>query len=181
MSYKKIKSILFLVLFTISSYCIAQPIKNVKLLNIKEDTITFTISKDYVLLSFFAADCGSCIKELKALDIAKDKWLEKFNIQIIGVANKNAVKSTKKLQKFTTRFNYEIPLFIDVENSLTNYFKDKYKTNERCFFEYKGSNYASTPQIFILDKNGDIVFHKKGYKDGDIQIIESILTELILQ
>jgi cytochrome c biogenesis protein CcmG/thiol:disulfide interchange protein DsbE len=115
-------------------------------------------SKATVLL-FWVTTCLPCRMELDAISDKFNKWkkLVDFNFYAISMDNPD------REEKFNTRVkisHWTYPAYFD------------YKWGFKSVMD---GGLVGLPQIFVLDKNGQVIYHTKKYQSGD----EDKLFELI--
>ena len=104
------KSILFIILFCISTMTLAEKIKDFSL-PIYGSNKVFNLSKELkkkkVVLNFWASWCTSCVKELPILEELKNK---NPDVLFVGV---NAGDSKRKIKKFLKRYSFSYLILED--------------------------------------------------------------------
>jgi len=134
------------------------------------DDKTFFLSEEIkkekpIVLSFFATWCGPCRKEMPVLDSLSKVFTD---IEFFLVNVSNLVQGDTKLkedpvmvQKMLEDLNVDLPVLMD-----------KYAMT--------AEKYGATtlPLLVIIDKKGNIILSKTGYKKGDelelIDVLEGL-------
>lgn len=104
-----------------------------------------------VLLLFWLTTCYPCRMELEALKKAVPQWKRDLDFHMIAVST----DFQKNFPAFTQRVETEAwswPAFNDVH---------------REFSRIMPGGLNGLPQTFVLDGNGQIVYHKRKYSPGD--------------
>lgn len=111
------------------------------------------LNQEYFLINFFASWCTSCrIEHELLLDLSK-------NLKIIGIAWRDIDIKTKKFLEEAGNPYYQV--LTDSKNDFG-----------------KKVNLSGTPESFLVDKNGNIVFYKEGpLQQADFYKIINILND----
>ena len=145
------KIILSIALLFVTSMAMAQ-IPAVKVENAKgEPFITAKLidGKTPMIISFWATTCKPCIKELDAINDAMPDWLEEANFRVVAVSTDDS--------RFVSQAR---PL---AEGHGWSDFTVLYDKNQDFM---RAMNVTVTPQVFVVDKNGRIVYSHTGYTPG---------------
>lgn len=122
------------------------------------DTKTITADGVPVILSFWSTSCKPCILELDAINGLYDEWQEEAPFKVVAVSIDDARSSTRAKSFATGRGwdNYTL-LF------------DKNQDFKRAM------NVNMVPHLFILDKEGKVVYSHTSYTPGsEHELIERI-------
>lgn len=135
------------------------PVPDIALRNINGELIIMKniLKEKPVLLSFFFTDCKPCEKEIPELDILNSRYNGNVRIFLVSTDREGADK---------------VSLYIKERNIKTDVLLDKFSDAARKFgvIEY--------PSVFLIDRNGKIIFSKKGYHKDTITEIESAIKKL---
>ncbi len=110
-----------------------------------------------VVISFWASWCSPCLKELPILENIQNK-IGEDKVKVIAVNFKEGRKTYRKIKKVLSSLNL----------TLTH---DKRGTIGKTF------GVQAIPNLFIVGKNGELVYHSVGYGDSSIDKIVKILNE----
>lgn len=156
---KKLLS-LVIALFAIATAS-AQQLPDVKVETIEGKTVSV---RDYIgkplVICYWSITCKPCIQELMAILDQYEDWKEDVDFEVIAVSIDDArLKATAKAR--------------------ANIFKDSFI----CLFDTnqdlkRAMNVSLTPQSFIVDKKGKIVFSHTGYTPGSENMLIDIITDL---
>lgn len=114
-----------------------------------------------IVLDFWYKNCQPCINSIPQINNIYKKYSEK-GVQLFGLNEyDNNSKSKQKLLPFIKQYNMEYPI-VFVDSSVTK--------------EYKVHVY---PTLYIIDKNGEIVFSKTGHSEQTEKEIDSVLSMLM--
>ena len=108
-----------------------------------------------VVISFWASWCAPCLKELPILENIQNK-VGSDKIKVIAINFKEDRKQFRKIKKLLSSLNL----------TLTH---DKRGTIGKKF------GVEAIPNLFIVGKNGQLVFHSVGYGDSSIDEIVKVL------
>jgi peroxiredoxin len=145
------KIILSIALLFVTSMAMAQ-IPAVKVENAKgEPFITAKLidGKTPMIISFWATTCKPCIKELDAINDAMPDWLEEANFRVVAVSTDDSrfVSQARTLAEGHGWSDFTL-------------LYDKNGDFKRAM------NVQYTPQVYVVDKNGKIVYAHTGYTQG---------------
>jgi thiol-disulfide isomerase/thioredoxin len=112
-----------------------------------------------VVISFWASWCPPCLKELPILENIQNK-LGEDKVKVIAINFKEERKKYRKITKLLASLN--LTLTHDKKGRIGKKFGVK-----------------SIPNLFIVGKNGELVFHKLGYGESTIdEIVEALNQQL---
>jgi len=135
---------------------------NFKLKDIENQRVQLSeiLKKGPVVISFWATWCHPCQEELKHIqkfhELYSDSGISFYGISIDGVKDKNKIKALIKGKSFT------FPVLLDPEQEVM-----------------KSFGLSDVPGIFILSREGKILYRHSGYKAGDETELESNIIEVI--
>lgn len=145
------------------SFSAAAQLPSVKLENRKgESVLTSSLvdGKTPMIISFWAVTCKPCIRELDAINDAMPDWLDEANFRVVAISTDDS------------RFSAQARAW--VEGHGWNDFTVLFDKNQEFM---RAMNVSYTPQVFVVDKNGKIVYSHTGYTPGSEQeLIDKIKT-----
>lgn len=145
-------------LLTISTYA---QLPSVKVENQKGEVIsTSTLLRDGkpMIISFWSCSCKNCIMELDAINENLEDWHEEADFKVVAVSTDDARQLSRARAK--------------AQGQGWDDFVQIYDKNQDL---YRGMNVVTTPQAFVLDGKGKIVYSHTGYTPGsEIELFEAI-------
>ena len=155
------KLLLSLTLILVAGVAMAQ-VPSVKVENGKGeavDTADLVDGKTPIIISFWATTCKPCIRELDAINDAYPDWIEEADFRVVAVSTDDS------------RFSSQARAL--VEGHGWSDFTVLYDKNQALM---RAMNVTLTPQVFVVDKNGKIVYSHTGYSPGnEEELIEAIM------
>ncbi len=112
------------------------------------------------VVAFWATWCSPCKKELDAYAEYYDEWQEEMGVEVYAVTI-DTRRAMSKVKPMVETKGWEFPILSDENSELM-----------------QALNFQTVPQVFILDKDGNIVYSHSGYVPGDEYEIEEKLKEL---
>lgn len=112
------------------------------------------------IISFWGVTCKPCITELNTLNALMDEWLEQVDFDIIAVSvddTRFLARAKSMAQGYGWQFNCVFDRNQDLKRAM---------------------NVSLTPQTFIVDAEGRIVYSHSGYTPGSEQELLDKLLEL---
>ncbi len=131
-------------------FCNAQTMPNTKIENSNGETIstsTLVDGKPFIL-SFWSTTCKPCIMELNAINEQLEEWLEEADFNVVAVSIDDS-RSTAKAKAMASGFGWDFTTLYDKNQD----FK-------------RAMNVNTIPQVFVIDKNGKVVYSHSGYTPG---------------
>lgn len=111
-----------------------------------------------MIISFWAVTCKPCIQELDAINDLYPDWIESANFRVVAVSTDDA-RFTAQARALAEGHGWSDYTLLYDKNS-----------------DFKRAmNVQMTPQVFVVDKNGNIVYSHTGYNAGS----ENELFEII--
>ena len=104
--------------------------------------------KNPVIISFFATWCHPCIRELSAIHDVYEDWQDETGVKLIAVSIDKS-SDMMKVKPLVKSKGWEYEVLLDPNQA----FARTWKVN-------------LVPFIFLLDKNGNIVYRHSGYVEG---------------
>ena len=140
----------------------AQQLPDVRVENAEGKTISTRelIGGKPLIISFWSLACKPCIQELNAINDQLDEWREQADFEVIAVSVDDVrMKAAAKAK--SRSFGWDFICIFDVNQTLK-----------------RAMNVSLTPQSFVLDKEGRIVFSHSGYTPGSEQLLLDKILEL---
>lgn len=155
------KLLLSLTLILVAGVAMAQ-VPSVKVENGKGeavDTVDLVDGKTPIIISFWATTCKPCIRELDAINDAYPDWIEEADFRVVAVSTDDS------------RFSAQARAL--AEGHGWSDFTVLYDKNQEFM---RAMNVTLTPQVFVIDKDGKIVYSHTGYSPGnEEELIATIL------
>ena len=138
----------------------AQTLPDVKVENQEGKVVSIreVVDGTPMIISFWSTTCKPCIMELNAINNNLPDWLEEVDMKVVAVSVDDArLKATAKAK--------------------ANVFKDSFI----CLFDAnqdlkRAMNVSLTPQSFVVDSKGNIVYSHTGYTPGSEQeLIDKVI------
>lgn len=108
-----------------------------------------------MIVSFWAITCKPCIMELNAMNDMYYDWLDEADFEIVAVSIDDARNSSRAKAMSS---EWEFTCLYDVNQDLK-----------------RAMNVSLTPQTFIVDADGNIVYSHSGYTPGsEVELFEKI-------
>lgn len=140
----------------------AQQLPDVRVENADGKTISTRelIGGKPLIISFWSLACKPCIQELNAINDQLDEWREQADFEVIAVSVDDVrMKAAAKAK--SRSFGWDFTCIFDGNQTLK-----------------RAMNVSLTPQSFVLDKEGRIVFSHSGYTPGSEQLLLDKILEL---
>jgi thiol-disulfide isomerase/thioredoxin len=162
------KTIFFITLFILIFGLLSaeKTLKTQKMMNFKLQDLsgkTYELNKMLgkgpIIIDFWATWCEPCLKELPDLSKLQTKYEDKLTVIAISVDKARKLNQVKREVK-SHRYKF-ITLF------------DKNGAYQ------KKLNIRNIPQTYLLDKNGNIVYHHEGFDKNATKLLENALIKLI--
>lgn len=150
--------------FALSAVCAvsAQRLPDVKIENAEGKMVSARslAGKKPLVISYWSIACKPCIQELNALNDQFEEWREKVDFDVVAVSVDDVrLKARAKAKAASMGWN-----FICL-----------YDTNQAL---KRAMNVSLTPQSFVVDADGEIVFSHSGYTPGSEQLLLDKLIEI---
>ena len=154
---KKIMKKLFCLfgLLMVAMVASAQQLPDVKVENAQGKIVSVkSIAKGKpMIISYWSIACKPCIQELNAINDALEEWREEADFEVVAVSVDDArLKASAKA--IATSRGWEFVCLYDDKQTLK-----------------RAMNVSLTPQSFVVDANGKIVFSHSGYTPGSEQLL----------
>ncbi len=117
---------------------------------------------DVIMISFWAINCKSCIKELTKLEPIYDGYHEQ-GFEVLAI-NEDSPRQQAQVKPFVEARKWKYRVLIDEDAHIRNLLK-----------------VFVLPTTIIVDKSGDILFYSVGFKDGKENQIQDVLINALLE
>jgi peroxiredoxin len=150
-----------LLLFVLLTNLTAEKVTDFTLKDIDGNSVTFSsfLGESPVVLSFWASWCKPCMIELPILHDLQAKYDTLVTVVCVSVDRPRSVPQAKSLIK-SQKFSF-ITLF------------DENSEVQKLF------NITFIPRLFLIDKNGEIIYDHTGYNRGDERYLEEELLKIL--
>ncbi len=110
-----------------------------------------------VVLVFWMTTCGPCRTELADIETRMDAWVAKYDFAFIPVSLDFPHRRAAFHQRAAA---YPWTSYLDVD---------------REFPSVMEGGLNGVPQVFVFDAEGRQVFHRRKYREGDLEELEQVL------
>lgn len=130
----------------------------------KEDVVLdSTLSEfDVVMISFWAINCRSCIKELSRVETIYDSYHEK-GFEVLAISE-DSPRQQAQVKPFVEARKWKYRVLIDEDASVRNLLK-----------------VFALPTTLLVNKDGDILFYRVGFKEGEENQIEEVVINALVE
>lgn len=126
------------------------------LTSLNDERIDFSQSKGkVVLINYWATWCPPCVAEMPDLQELYTAYSDQVDFYFVTSDEK------EKLTLFLTKYNYNLPVYIQTEKS-----PDLLET-------------TSLPTTFLISKTGEIIMRKKGAANWNSDSVHEIIDKLL--
>ena len=155
---KKILSLICLLMGATTLFAQQLPDVSVENLDGKIVSLRSLVNGKPMIISYWSIACKPCIQELNAINDAIEDWREEADFVVVAVSVDDArLKATAKAMAAARGWDF-ICLF------------DENQDLKRAM------NVSLTPQSFVVDSNGKIVYSHSGYTPGsEEELFDEIL------
>ena len=136
------------------------PNVNFNLFSGNKTSIEELIKKGPLVVQFWAIWCSPCKKEMHYLDKIQKEYKDS-GVNVVCV-NTDNLKSIPKAKAFVRQKKYNLLVALDPSAEI-----------------FKKLNASVMPTTLIFDQNGQIVFSKEGYINGDEKKVEEKLKSML--
>lgn len=140
----------------------AQQLPDVKIENAQGKIVSIrSVAKGKpMIISYWSITCKPCIQELNAINDALEEWREEADFEVVAISTDDArMKASAKT--IASSRGWEFTCLYDDKQTLK-----------------RAMNVSLTPQSFVVDANGKIVFSHSGYTPGSEQLLFDKILEL---
>ena len=112
-----------------------------------------------VILSFWYTTCKPCLQELGAINDAYPDWTEEADFKVVAVATDDSRSSSKVAPMVNGRGWADFTFLLDENGDLK-----------------RAMNVQTQPTVFVLDREGNVVYTHTGYTPGsEEELFDQIL------
>lgn len=128
----------------------AQDLPDVSVENMDGETVSIrdVVRGKPAVISFWGVTCKPCITELNALNEVMEEWLEDVDFDIIAVSVDDS-RFSSRARSMAQGYDWQFKSVFDKNQDLK-----------------RAMNVSLTPQTFIVDASGNIVYSHSGYTPG---------------
>ncbi len=146
----------------LSSAAWAQSLPDVKVENADGKIISVRelVGKKPLIISYWSITCKPCIQELNAINDQIEEWREEADFDVVAVSVDDVRQKAVAKAKAASA-GWEFICLFDENQALK-----------------RAMNVSLTPQSFVVDKDGNIVFSHSGYTPGSEQLLLDKVIEL---
>jgi peroxiredoxin len=144
------------------SFASAQQLPDVKVENAQGKIVSVRslLSGKPMIISYWSISCKPCIQELNAINDALAEWREEAAVDVLAVSVDDARQKAIAKSLASSR-GWEFTCVYDENQDLK-----------------RAMNVSLTPQSFVVDAEGNIVFSHSGYTPGSEQLLFDKVLEL---
>ncbi len=113
----------------------------------------------YVIIDFWAVYCKSCIQGLDAMKDIFSEYKEKGLVYL--AINEDGPRNISKIPGLVKGHKWEYTVLYDKNGEVKELF-----------------GIQTIPEVYLLDEEGNIILRRKGFIDGDENVIKEKLEEL---
>lgn len=156
----------FLAIVIATAFCFSQDSRNLP--NVKVKTLqgdAFNISEldndgGPIVISFWATWCKPCKKELNNIAEVYEDWQDETGVKLVAVSIDDS-RSMAKVAPYVNSTDWEYEVFLDSNSDLK-----------------RAMGVSTVPHTFLLNGKKEIVWHHRGYVEGDEEKLYEKIVEL---
>lgn len=114
-----------------------------------------------MIISYWSLACKPCIQELNAMNDALEEWREEADFEVVAVSVDD-VRLKARAKANAASMGWDFICLFDANQAMK-----------------RAMNVSLTPQSFVVDAEGNIVFSHSGYTPGSEQLLFEKLLETI--
>ena len=114
-----------------------------------------------MIISYWSLACKPCIQELNAMNDALEEWREEADFEVVAVSVDD-VRLKARAKAKAASMGWDLICLFDANQAMK-----------------RAMNVSLTPQTFVVDAEGNIVFSHSGYTPGSEQLLFEKLLETI--
>ncbi len=155
---KKIFTLFAAMLFAVS-VCPAQTMPDVKVEDAAGEIISTRqlVDGKPFIVSFWSLTCKPCIMELNALNDQLDEWREQVDFKVVAVSVDD-VRASSRARALANGRAWDFTCLFDKNQDLR-----------------RAMNVSLTPQTYVVDGKGNIVYSHSGYTPGsELELLDKL-------
>ena len=121
--------------------------------------------KKPTILLFWLTTCFPCKIEMKAIKEKYAQWTDETDFRLVAIST-DFMKNEAAFQKMAIENGWDWEVYHDFN---------------REFRHVMPGGLNGLPQTFVIDKNGEVVYHKRKYSTGDEDILYAKVKELAMK
>ncbi len=114
-----------------------------------------------MVISFWATWCKPCKKELNAIAEVYGEWQNETGVKLIAISIDDT-RSMSKVAPYVNSSDWEYDVYLDSNSDLK-----------------RAMGVSTVPHTFLINGEGNIVWHHKGYIDGDEEELYEQIEHLV--
>ena len=114
-----------------------------------------------MVISFWATWCKPCKKELNAIAEVYGEWQDETGVKLIAISIDDT-RSMSKVAPYVNSSDWEYDVYLDSNSDLK-----------------RAMGVSTVPHTFLINGDGKIVWHHKGYIDGDEEELYEQIEHLV--
>ena len=114
-----------------------------------------------MVISFWATWCKPCKKELNAIAEVYGEWQDETGVKLIAISIDDT-RSMSKVAPYVNSSDWEYDVYLDSNSDLK-----------------RAMGVSTVPHTFLINGEGNIVWHHKGYIDGDEEELYEQIEHLV--
>lgn len=157
-----IKVLMALAIMSMASDAFGQTLPDVKVENARGEEIRIRslVNGKPLIISYWSIACKPCIQELNAINDVIEEWREEADFEVIAVSVDD-VRMQANAKAKAASLGWDFICIYDTNQELK-----------------RAMNVSLTPQSFIVDADGNIVFSHSGYTPGSEELLFDKILEI---
>lgn len=141
----------FFCLLSVGQAAAQQVLPDVKVENAKGELIgtTAVLQGKPAIISFWGVTCKPCLIELNAINEVMEDWKKEADFQVIAISIDDS-RFTSRARSMAKGYNWQFTCLFDKNQDLK-----------------RAMNVNLTPQVFVVDGQGNVVYSHTGYVPGN--------------
>lgn len=151
--------VLLAALFVAAPVCTAQTMPDVKVENAAGELVSTQqlVDGKPFIVSFWSLTCKPCIMELNAINDQLDEWREQVDFKVVAVSVDD-VRASSRARALANGRAWDFTCLYDKNQDLR-----------------RAMNVSLTPQTYVVDQKGNIVYSHSGYTPGsELELLDKL-------